>query len=663
MGLTFGSTYYSEFAKFIQVTIKQEFRSSVLSFVQFTQGIIQDTNHPMRDQVLNWKVKLFNEDAHILYPHQVKAIEGCLHQVVLTDSIKSGYCFMPTSAGKGHILITLAALSIGDFILFRDLEDSMPGIFEEQPYLVPIIVSLSLIYASLIQKSDITRTQILVHDVEILKQLQGDAQSLLGGHIAGKIQFHSVQALGNESRRENLRYVIIDECHWGNASQNETIQSDLVNDVKERGGNAFGFTASPYEHPDGKFQKTWSKNKINSDFDFNYYLDNKIVYPVTLREVNLQNARPDFADSGEELDLTEKSQVIEFMASHIMTVLPENELDGPAICYFNPVIIPDMVEQLLTYGPKSKILKGRIKVLASDSAEFAEKCNARFGPDILATSSDIAALKAGEKIFLVSALKLIVGLNAPHLRYVFISPTNSKIKIMQAIGRLMRPIDPNKVPKKLATLFLTSLTGKKLDIGEMNSSDGGDSSEPREPIEVDPDGDEVPKTRYTTSSMTLSEAYDLPHKVFYKSEVGFRDFINEKLINNPNAVEYVNTHHIDKDTLDQMDVLREVKELNRLRSQCRSQYYDYILKRDKYICQGKIAIGEEGCDRAYGEVNLEVHHMPPWEFKEIVRAFGVDGALEWHRKPDNMAHLVTLCVDCHDLFHSKLAEQKKKERA
>ncbi|KYG67623.1 hypothetical protein AZI85_17235 [Bdellovibrio bacteriovorus] len=662
MALQFGSRYRDEFNKFSSLTSKDDFEASVVDFIQFTQGIIQDKHHSMRDEVINWKVQLFNEERHMLYPHQVKAIEGCLQQVVLTDSTKSGYCFMPTSAGKGHILITLAGLSIGDFRLFKNIEDSMPGILKEQPYLVPIVISLSLLYAKLVIKADIKRTQILVHDVEILKQLQGDANSLLGLELANKIQFHSVQALGNETRRENLKYVIIDECHWGNATQQETIQSDLVNHVKERGGNAFGFTASPYEHPDGKFQKTWSKNKINSEFDFNYYLDHNIVYPVTLREVNLQNARPDFADSGEELDLTEKSQVIEFMANHIMTVLPENELDGPGICYFNPVIIPDMVEQMLSYGPKSKILKGRIKVLASESAEFAEKCRARFGSEIIATDKDIAALKKGEKIFLISALKLIVGLNAPHLRYVFISPTNSKIKIMQAIGRLMRPVDTNKVPKKLATLFLTSLTGKKLDIGE--GAPGSDKPE-REPspIEVDPDADESPKTRYTTSSMTLSEAYDLPHKVFHKSEVGFRDFINERLITNPNAVDFVNTHHINKDALDQMDVLKELKDLNRLRAQCRTQYNEYILKRDKYICQGKNVIGEAGCDRAYGEVNLEVHHMPPWEFKNIVRQFGKEGALEWHRKSENMKYLVTLCVDCHDLFHTNEDKKRKKERA
>jgi superfamily II DNA or RNA helicase len=663
MALQFGSSYKDEFFKFDSLTSKSDFEASVLPFIQFTQGVIQDAHNSKREEVLNWRVELFNEDRHFLRPHQVKAIEGCLQQVVLTADIKSGYCFMPTSAGKGHILITLAALAIGDFRLFKDIEDAMPGSLREQPYLIPILTSLSLLYAKLIQKSEIKRTQILVHDIEILKQLRGDASSLLGEDLADKIQFHSVQALGNEIRRENLKYVIIDECHWGNATQQETIQSDLVNAIKESGGSAFGFTASPYQHPDGKFQKTWSKNKINSEFDFNYYLDNEIVYPVTLREVNLQNARPDFADSGEELDLTEKAQVVEFMANHIMTVLPENELDGPGICYFSPVIIPDMVEQMLSYGPKSKILKGRIKVLASESAEFAEKCKSRFGESILATAADIDALKRGEKIFLVSAMKLIVGLNAPYLKYVFISPTNSKIKIMQAIGRLMRPVGTNIVSKKLATLFLTSLTGKKLDIGEGIGEPDVDNA-PGEPIEIDPDADETPQTRYATYSMTLSEAYDLPNKVFYKNEVGFRDFINERLISNPNAVDFVSAQHIDKDALDNMDVLREVRDLKRLRDLCRSQYRDYVMwKRDKGICQGKTVLGSDGCSRAYGEVNLEVHHMPPWEFKDIVRKFGPDGALEWHRNSKNMEHLVTLCIDCHDMFHAKEAKEKKRERA
>lgn len=662
MALNFNLSYRGQFDQFKTLKTKEEFEDSVLPFVQFTQQIIQDKNHPMRTEVFEWKVKLFNEDEHQLYKHQITAIEGCLKQVVFTKDTKTGYCFMPTSAGKGHILITLAALSVGDFKLFRNLDDAMPGVFEEQPYLLPIVISLSLEYAKLIQKHDIKRTQILVHDVEILKQLESDSKSLLGEALAHKIQYHSVQALGNETRRENLKYVIIDECHWGNASQAETIQSDLVDHVKESGGFAFGFTASPYQHPDGKFQKTWSKNKINASYDFNYYLDHNIIYPVTLQEVNLQNARPDFADSGEELNLTEKSQVVEFMANYIMTKLPETELDGPGICYFNPFVIPDMVEKLLEHR-KGKILKGRIKVLASESAGFAEKCRAMFGPDILATSQDIAALKRGEKIFLVSALKLIVGLNAPYLRYVFISPTNSKIKIMQAIGRLMRPVDSAKVPRKLAILFLASLTGKKLDLGEPNGEVTEKEEQERNPIEIDPDADESPATNYTTGSMTLSEAYDLRHKVFYKTEVGFRDFINETLISNPNAVEFVGQARIDKDALDALDAYKEVVDLNRLRSICRSQYNDLILRRDEYICQGKKIIGPEGCDRTYGQVNLEIHHMPPWEFADIVKKCGYDGTIEWHRKSENMQYLVTLCTDCHDLFHKKQDEKDSQESA
>lgn len=662
MALNFNLTYKQQFDQFKVLNSKEEFVESVLPFVQFTQSIVQDKNHPMRDEVLNWQVVLFNEEGHWLYKHQVTAIEGCLNQVVFEKDTQSGYCFMPTSAGKGHILITLAALSIGDFALFRNLYDTDPDLFSEQPYLLPIMISLSLEYAKLIQKHDIQRTQILVHDVEILKQLEGDANSLLGKDLAEKIQYHSVQALGNEKRRENLKYVIIDECHWGNASQAETIQSDLVNFVKDKGGSAFGFTASPYQHPDGKFQKTWSKNKINSNYDFNYYLDKKIIYPVTLQEVNLQNARPDFADSGEELNLTEKSQVVGFMANYIMTKLPETELDGPGICYFNPFVIPDMVEQLLNHN-KGGILRGKLKVLASDSAGFAEKCKAMFGPDILATDDDIKALKRGENIFLVSALKLIVGLNAPYLRYVFISPTNSKIKIMQAIGRLMRPVDHQDVPRKLAVLFLASLTGKKLDLGEPNGEETSPDPKEPQPIEVDPDADESPSTNYTTGSMTLSEAYDLQYKVFYKTEVGFRDFINETLVDNPNAVEFVGNNKIDKDVLDDLDAHKAITDLNRLRSICRSQYYDLILRRDKYICQGKKIVGPEGCDRTYGQVNLEVHHMPPYEFADLVKKLGPDGTVEWHRKPENMEHLVTLCTDCHDLFHSLESQNKKKESA
>lgn len=555
---------------------------------------------------------------------------------------------MPTSSGKGHILITLAGCAVGDFRLFRALDEYEPGFIEDAQYLLPVFISLSLEYSKLVSRTATKRTQILVHDVEILQQISDDCNSLLGDELSKKVEFHSVQALGNTERRKDLKYVIIDECHWGNASPEETIQSALVQEVKDNAGCAFGFTASPYEHPDGKFQRTWSKNKINAHYDFNYYLDHNIVYPVTLREVNLQNARPDFADGGDEVDLKEKRQVVEFIANHIMTTIPEKELDGPGICYFNPVIIPDIVDLLLNHK-KAMVLKGKIKVLASDSADFAEKCRSMFGPDILATDQDIKRLKDGEKIFLISAQKLLVGLNAPLLRYCFISPTNSKIKIMQAIGRLMRPT--SKVDRKLATLFLTSLSGKKLDLAEKS----GDKTErdPKTSEPTDPDADEDPKTRYTTTSMTLSEAYDLPIKVFYKTEVGFRDFINQTRIGDPNTVEKIKTTHIPKDELDKFDAIELRDKLNRLRDICRTNYKPVILRRDKFQCQGKNLLGSEGCNRGDGEVNLEIHHLEPWTFSSIFKQFGYEGTIEWHRKTDNLKHLVTLCTDCHDLLHSK----------
>lgn len=662
MALDFELSFREYFNKFLSVKDRHEFEASVIKFAQFIQRIVADTNHPLRREVLDWRVELFNDEKHSLFPHQVKAVEGCLKEIVLHKDKRSGYCFMPTSAGKGHILITLAACAIGDFMLFRHLDDVMPNFIDESPFLLPIFISLSFEYSKIVSKSELSKTQVLVHDVEILDQLRDDAKSLLGSDLYSRIEFHSVQALGSESRRQALKYVIIDECHWGNASQFETIQSDLVNKVKEGGGRAFGFTASPYEHPDGKFQRTWSKNKINAQYDFNYYLDEKVIYPIQLHEVNLQNARPDFADGGEEVDLTEKRQVIEYIVSHMMTKFPPEELDGPGICYFNPFLIPDIVNGLLNYGPKSKILKGRIKVLASDNADFRNRCRDMFGESILAGDADIKALKAGEKILLISAQKLLVGLNAPLLRYCFISPTNSKIKIMQAIGRLMRPTDMSKTPRKLATLFLTSLSGKKLDLAEK----GGEAPEPKEPTaddSTDPDADEDPKTRYIATSMTLSEAYDLPIKVFYKNEVGFKEFINQTLVNNPNAVERLKTVHIPKDELDSFDPIKARDDKNRLRDICRTNYKPIVLKRDEYRCQGKKVVGPEGCDRGHGEVPLEIHHLEPFTFNSIYSDLGWDGTIEWHRKTENLKHLVTLCPTCHDLLHKKTATNEEKENA
>lgn len=61
--------------------------------------------------------------------------------------------------------------------------------------------------------------------------------------------------------------------------------------------------------------------------------------------------------------------------------------------------------------------------------------------------------------------------------------------------------------------------------------------------------------------------------------------------------------------------------------------------------------------------NLEVHHMPPWEFADIVKKLGKDGAIEWHRKPENMKFLVSLCTECHDLFHQKEDKKDSQETA
>jgi hypothetical protein len=386
-------------------------------------------------------------------------------------------------------------------------------------------------------------------------------------------------------------------------------------------------------------------------------LERNILYPVTLREVNLQNARVDFDVGGEEIDLQEKEQVINFMADQIKTSLPEGDLDGPAICYFSNVIIPDMVEAL---REKIPYLRNRIKVLASDEAYFAIKCREMFGPDIVATDADIEAIKKGELIFMISRQKLLVGFNAPYLKYCFISPTNSKITIMQAIGRLMRPIDFKKVPKKLATLFLTSLSGKKLEIsgkGAEPSGEGDDDLGDASRL----DGHDNPKTKYTTSSMTLSEAYDLPNPVFYKAEVGFKDFFNETRINDGNSVERVKRKTIDPEELDQFDALKLKNELNRIRDMVRAQYKRYIQERDSksvdgekiWYCHGKEIIGLKGCNRTATEVRIEIHHLEPFTFRKLFQQYGSDGILKWHSDSKNLKYLASLCIDCHDLIHEK----------
>ena len=655
MALSFGNKFSNEFKKFENINSIKEFRDSIIPFVQYVDNCLT-TKNSHADEIKNWKVVLFNKEQHFLFEHQIIAIRGCFDQVILNDEINSGYCFMPTSAGKGHILMTLAGLAIGNFFVQRHVFETRPDIWNTRPEIFDVLISLGLIYSKLIKASDTKKTQILVHDTEILNQLKGDCNDLLGNDLASKVHFHSVQALRNEERRENLKFVIIDECHWGNASEEETIQSSLIREVKDKGGNAFGFTASPYQHSTGKFQKTWSSNPIAADLTFNYYLDKNILYPVVLREVNLQNARVDFNDGGEEIDLQEKEQVINYIAKHIKTTLPEGHLDGPAICYFSNIIIPDIVESLLKEIP---FLKGKIKVLASESAYFAEKCREMFGDEILATSEDIQKIKKGEKIFMISRQKLLVGFNAPFLRYCFISPTNSKITIMQAIGRLMRSISYEKVPRKLATLFLTSLSGKKLDISgkgaELDPEDNDDTGD-----ETRTDGHDNPRTRYTTSSMTLSEAYDLPIPVFYKTEVGFRDFINQTRVDDANTVERVKRKSIDPEELDKFNPMMLKQKLNRLRDMVRAQYKRFIQERDSrevdgqklWYCHGKQVVGENGCDRTQLEVSLEIHHMEPFTFASLYEKLGADGVIEWHRKSENMEHLISLCPACHNLSHA-----------
>lgn len=661
MALSFGSSFVQEFQRFSDLKSLSDFRNSIIPFAQFMERCLSEKNNSFGDEIRNWKVVLFNHDKHTLFDHQIMAIRGCFNQVVLNDNIHSGYCFMPTSAGKGHILMTLAGLAVGDFFVQKHVYETMPDVWERNPEIFNVLISLGLIYSKLVGSKEIPRTQILVHDTEILKQLEEDCKLLLGNDLGSKVQFFSVQALRNNKRRENLKYVIIDECHWGNASEDETVQSNLISQIKSEGGKAFGFTASPYQHENGKFQRTWSSNRISGDLDFNYYLDRNILYPVVLREVNLQNARVDFSEGSEEVDLKEKEQVINFMVDHIKATLPQGDLDGAAICYFSNVIIPDMVEALFDKIP---YLKKRIKVLASEEAFFATKCREMFGDEIIATEKDIKAVKKGEKIFLISRQKLLVGFNAPYLRYCFISPTNSKITIMQGIGRLMRPIDFEKVPKKLATLFLTSLSGKKLDIsGKGAEPDGEGDDDTGDSTRLDEHDN--PKTRYTTSSMTLSEAYDLPNPVFYKNEVGFKDFINETRVNDGNAVERVKRKNIDPAELDKFDAIGLKNELNRLRDMVRAQYKGIIQARDSkttggkkvWYCHGKEIVGEKGCNRTAHEVKIEIHHMEPYTFANLYQQHGHDGLLMWHSDPKNLKYLASLCTSCHDLVHAKDDEE------
>jgi hypothetical protein len=607
---------------------------------------------------------LFNSERHFLLGHQLDAVRNSVTGIVLSEEKHSGYCFMPTSAGKSYIIIALAALAVGDFELFRSVSAIYPGILLERPEIFPFLVNLSFQYSRLVPKTSITRTQVLVHDIEILDQIRRDTSSRLPLDLAERISFSSVQAHRNQERRRNIKYLIVDENHWGNASPDETVQSELVAEIKASGGKAFGFTASPYEHPDGKYQRTWSSNKINEERDFNYYLDHKIIHNgIVFHEKNLQGARIDYTLGDEEIELTEKKQVIEFITQQMQLVLPPT-LDFPGICFFSAVIIPDIVREFINSPTNGSYWRSVIKILGSNDAQFIEKCRTQFGADIIADDRTIESVTKGEKILLISQQKLLVGFNAPHLKYCFISPTNSKIKILQGLGRLMRPSD--KVDRKYGVLFLTSLSGKKMDIGDDRSDDGSTEREPCADCgfklcdcPCDECGQprislcECPKARYATTSLTLSEAYDLSVKVFYREAVQFRDFINETLVNNQNAVFRIGSVKIPKDDLDALDDVRELAELRRIRELCRVAYYDEVFRRDRNACQGKRILGEGGCDRTAHEVRLEVHHMPPFEFAELMRAKGPDGTIAWHSNPENWKHLVALCKDCHDEFHRR----------
>lgn len=110
MAISFGSNFRSEFDKFKQAESTSEFLNAIIEFVQFMTRYLGEPTHPYCKEIKGWKVRLFNKDQHCLYPHQVAAIRECFDAVILSDELNSGYCFMPTSAGKGHILMTLAGL-------------------------------------------------------------------------------------------------------------------------------------------------------------------------------------------------------------------------------------------------------------------------------------------------------------------------------------------------------------------------------------------------------------------------------------------------------------------------------------------------------------------------------------------------------------------------
>lgn len=163
----------------------------------------------------------------------------------------------------------------------------------------------------------------------------------------------------------------------------------------------------------------------------------------------------------------------------------------------------------------------------------------------------------------------------------------------------------------------------------------------------------------------MSEAYDLPNPVFYKVEVGFKDFINENRIKDANLVERVKRKDIDPEELDKFDPVALKLELNRLRDIVRVQYKRLIQERDSKIvdgrnlwfCHGKEVVGKKGCNRTQLDVRLEIHHMEPYTFSSLYGKLGAEGVVEWHRQAENMQYLVSLCPSCHDLAHSTKDEE------
>ena len=630
-----------------------EFEAGLIPLATELSSLISADRNPHHRSAVEWQVRLPEKYHSPLYPHQQEAVVQALTKIVLSADKQSGYCFMPTSGGKSYVIFTLAALALTDFRVFRLIEIAVPNYFQKHNATIPLWISISLIYAQLASTTSTQNVEILVHDIEILKQLKQEAALVLG-RLTNYIQFSSVQSHNDQTKRDQLKYVIVDECHWGNASNEETVQSSLVEHVKKQDGRAFGFTASPYEHPEGKFQRTWSNNKLMGDRDFNYYLDNKIIYPIKLKEVSLQNARVDYNLGDEEIDLVEKSQVVQFMVANILATIPQRGLDGPAICFFSPVIIPDIIKEFQKSDRLNQVLPF-IKVLGAPESAFIKTCRNEFGPDILADDVTIELIKKGEIIFLITQQKLLVGFNAPYLRYCFISPTASKIKILQGIGRLMRPCA--EVNEKLAVLYLASISGNKMDIGDERSDEAKVKKEPCttcSKILCDcpcvkcgfprNTGCSCPTVRYVSTSMTLSEAYDLPHKVFYRDTIGLRDFINETRIDDPNTVYRIPTRHINPERWDEFDIKKALAEQETLRNKCFAIFKNDVLARDKNACVE--------CRRGQGEVSLQIHHVEPFEFSELYRTRGFEGTIAWHSDPRNWKYLISLCKSCHRKRHN-----------